>query len=462
MAVLKQSTTYKRMFKMISSTDHLSLKASASPVVNISKNGGAFAAAGGAVTEVANGWYYVSLNTTDTNTLGDLAFYITGTGADDTDFCDQVTGNILGDTLPVNATQINGVSTSNVTTVNANVGQTQPVNFTGTGASALVKSDSVDIGGAAAASATVGTVTTVTNQLTAAQIATGVWQDTAAGDFTVASSIGKSLYTSGVVPGGAGGIFIAGSNAATTVNFTGTISTVTTLTNLPSIPANWLTAAGINASALNGKGDWLLASSYTAPPTTAQIATAVWQDTTAGDFANASSPGKILVTQLGGAFTSTSSSIFTTGALANGPGGGGNVTVGGYAAGQDPATLVLDVVASLHNGANTIGAKINSAGGAADPLANAVPGSYLAGTAGYALGNGVKLASSGVDLIVCETGFNLRQSVALILDFCFGSGSGAPNGPILVSAVGSPAVQRASVTIDNYSNRKQVVLTPPT
>jgi hypothetical protein len=34
------------------------------------------------------------------------------------------------------------------------------------------------------------------------------------------------------------------------------IATVTTLTNLPSIPANWLTATGIAASALNGKGDW--------------------------------------------------------------------------------------------------------------------------------------------------------------------------------------------------------------
>ena len=34
------------------------------------------------------------------------------------------------------------------------------------------------------------------------------------------------------------------------------VPTVTTLTNLPSIPANWLTAAGVAAAALNGKGDW--------------------------------------------------------------------------------------------------------------------------------------------------------------------------------------------------------------
>lgn len=57
-----------------------------------------------------------------------------------------------------------------------------------------------------------------------------------------------------------------------------------------------------------------------------------------------------------------------------------------YASGQDPATLVLDVAASGHNTSGTIGAKINAAGGAADPLTNAVPGSYASGTAGAALG----------------------------------------------------------------------------
>lgn len=38
-----------------------------------------------------------------------------------------------------------------------------------------------------------GTVTTVTNQLTGAAIATAIWQDTTAGDFTTALSVGKSL-----------------------------------------------------------------------------------------------------------------------------------------------------------------------------------------------------------------------------------------------------------------------------
>lgn len=47
---------------------------------------------------------------------------------------------------------------------------------------------------------------------------------------------------------------IVSAGAITTL--AGAVSTVTNLTNLPSIPANWLTAAGIAASAMNGKGDW--------------------------------------------------------------------------------------------------------------------------------------------------------------------------------------------------------------
>ena len=571
MATLKLSTAYTRMFLLVQSSDHITGLTGASPTVTLSKAGGAFGALGGSVTEVSSGWYKISLNTTDTGTLGDLAYHITATSGDPTDFADQVTANILGDTLPANMTQVNAhnvtdtasgvldvnaknlggtaqtgrdvgasvllsagtgtgqldftsgvvkanatqwlggtipavnvtgvplvdakyllgtifatpatagiidanvknmnnVAATSITTINANQGTTQPLNFTGTAGSALVKSDMVDVAGAAVSTSsaqigvnavniagqaaaldannrlkvdvddwggtavgsvpidtifirsgtaqaggastitldagasatdniyknetvfirsgtgagqaniiasyvgstkvatmanawitnpdstsvftlaafgpmgtvaanltqvnghavtdtasgvldvnaknhggtaqtgrdigasvllsagtgtgqldftsgvvkanatqwlggtipavnvtgvplvdlkytlgtispaaagsvgidwaqvanktstvgltgtTVGTVTTVTNQLTAAQIATGVWQDATAGDFTVASSIGKSLYTGNNVPGAANGLFIAGSNAATTVNFTGNLS----------------------------------------------------------------------------------------------------------------------------------------------------------------------------------------------------------------------------------------------
>lgn len=62
---------------------------------------------------------------------------------------------------------------------------------------------------------------------------------------------------------------------ATPTNITaGTITTVTNLTNLPAITANWLTAAG------------------TAADFGAELATAIWTDTTAGDFTAANSIGK--------------------------------------------------------------------------------------------------------------------------------------------------------------------------
>jgi hypothetical protein len=99
-------------------------------------------------------------------------------------------------------------------------------------ASAVVSSGAITTSGGA-----VSTVTTVTNQLTAAAIATGVWQDAVSGDFTTASSIGKALYIANVVPGAAGGHFIAGTNAATTIttgltttftgNLTGSVASVT-------------------------------------------------------------------------------------------------------------------------------------------------------------------------------------------------------------------------------------------
>lgn len=105
-----------------------------------------------------------------------------------------------------------------------------------------------------------------TSNPTAAQIATAVWQDTTAGDFTVASSIGKSLYTSGAAPGAASGLAIVGSNMGTVTSVTGSVGSISGVT----FPSGFSTL------------------------TTAAIATATWQDATAGDFATASSIGKAL------------------------------------------------------------------------------------------------------------------------------------------------------------------------
>jgi hypothetical protein len=95
-----------------------------------------------------------------------------------------------------------------------------------------------------------GTVTTVTNQLTAAQIATGVWQDTTAGDFTVASSIGKSLYTTGNAPGAASGLALVGSNMGTVSSVTGSVASIA----VGGITATSFAADAIDATAIAATG----------------------------------------------------------------------------------------------------------------------------------------------------------------------------------------------------------------
>jgi hypothetical protein len=73
--------------------------------------------------------------------LGASVLLSSGTGTGQLNFTSGV--------VQSDAAKINGVATSSVTTISANVGTTQPLNFTGTGASALVKSDMVDVAGAA-------------------------------------------------------------------------------------------------------------------------------------------------------------------------------------------------------------------------------------------------------------------------------------------------------------------------
>jgi hypothetical protein len=172
--------------------------------------------------------------------------------------------------LGVNAVKINNVATTSVTTINANIGETQPLNFTGTAGSALVQVDCIDWKSGAIPSPNV----------------TGVPK----------TDPSYLLGTAWLTPGTAGTPDVNAKLIGGSVPSSATIGTVTNLTNLPSIPANWLTATGIASAALNGKGDWLLVSSYTAPPTTAQIATGVWQDATGSDFTAASSIGKSLYT----------------------------------------------------------------------------------------------------------------------------------------------------------------------
>jgi hypothetical protein len=96
----------------------------------------------------------------------------------------------------------------------------------GTGTAAISNSSGKVLLQATQSGVTIPTVTTVTNQLTAAQIATGVWTDTTAGDFTTALSVGKSVMN-GVSLGT--GLTIASVSGAVG-SVTGAVGSVTGLT----------------------------------------------------------------------------------------------------------------------------------------------------------------------------------------------------------------------------------------
>jgi hypothetical protein len=82
--LIENGTTQLVVFLLVDSSDDETAETGLAPTVNISKNGGTFAPASGAVTEVGNGWYKFTLTATETNTNGPLIVRATGgVGADE-------------------------------------------------------------------------------------------------------------------------------------------------------------------------------------------------------------------------------------------------------------------------------------------------------------------------------------------------------------------------------------------
>lgn len=214
---------------------------------------------------------------------------------------------------------------------------------------------------------TAGTITTATNVttvnglaanvITAAatasdfgtEIATAIWQDATAGDFTVASSIGKALYTGNIVPGAAGGLFIAGSNAATTVNITGNITG-----NLSGSVGSVTGAVGSVTGAVGS-----------------------------------------VTGNVGGNVTGSVGSVaaggITASSIAADAIGASELAADAVA---EIADAVWDEVLSGHLTAGTTGNALNAAGSAGDPWSTALPGAYGAGTAGKIIGDNINATIS--------------------------------------------------------------------
>ena len=226
----------------------------------VSKDQGTFADCTNEATEIAtsSGMYYLDLTSTEMNAdcvavivktsssgakTTVLVFYPVEAGDIDVDVTawngTAVSSPATAGIPEVNVKNINNVSASSVTTVNANQGTTQPVNFTGTGASALAKSDMVDVAGAAVSTSTAQLGVNVVNFGGSAgtfasgrpEVNTTHWKGTAAATVDTAG-YPKVTIKSGT---GTGEVSLSSGKVILQATQTGvTIPTVTTLTNAPS------------------------------------------------------------------------------------------------------------------------------------------------------------------------------------------------------------------------------------
>lgn len=80
---ITSGTTPKIPILLVSTADDKTAVTSATVTVQLSKNGGAFAASTNSASEISNGWYVLTLTATETNTAGPLLVRATATGANE-------------------------------------------------------------------------------------------------------------------------------------------------------------------------------------------------------------------------------------------------------------------------------------------------------------------------------------------------------------------------------------------
>lgn len=104
------------MVFLTASSDHVTGLTGATLSITASKDGGAFASISPTVTERGDGWYSVSLTTTNTNTLGDLVLHITATSADPIDLREQVYASLPGDSVTVSSLGTDAITATSLAT----------------------------------------------------------------------------------------------------------------------------------------------------------------------------------------------------------------------------------------------------------------------------------------------------------------------------------------------------------
>lgn len=351
--LLKQSQTARPLlFLLVDSTDHVTGKTGLSPTVTLSKNGAAFGAPSGAVTELSSGWYKVAGNATDTATLGPLLLHATGAAADPSDVEFEVVAFDPEDSVRLGLTALPNVAAG------ANGG--------------LPTGDASGRTTVGAMAANVLTATAINaDAITAAKVADGtIDAATFAAGAINAAAIATDAITAAKIAADAIGASELAADAVTEIQTAVAAGAVASVTgSVGSIAAGGITAASFAADAIT--------AAKIAADVGTEIAAAVWDRLTSA-LTTVGSAGKLLVDNLNATVSSRLASA-------------------SYTAPDSAATIsdaVWDELISGHLGAGGTGAALNAAGSAGDPWTTPLPGAYGAGTAGKIVGDNVNATIS--------------------------------------------------------------------
>lgn len=136
----------------------------------------------------------------------------------------------------------------------------------------------------------------------------------------------------------------------------------------------------------------LASASYSAPPSAATVAGAVWDEARAS-HTNAGSFGQGVASVQGNVTGSVASVTAGVTVSTNNDKTGYSLSVTPPTAAQISTQVWSEAIPGAF-GAGTAGAKLNSAGSAGDPWTTALPGAYSAGSAGYILGTNLNATVS--------------------------------------------------------------------
>lgn len=350
---LKQSSTAQALvFYMVASSDHIAAGTGLTCTVTIRKSGGSFASPGGAVTEIANGWYQVAGNATDTNTLGPLLLHATATGADPTDVCYHVVAYDPQDAVRAGLTALpnaNAEAAGGLITRGSGAGQ---VNQNANGqidtrtvamatdviTAAAIQADAIGaaeiangaIDAATFAAGAIDATAIATDALGALELAAGaateiaaaVWDEarashTTAGSFgqgaasvqgNVTGSVASVTGAVGSVTGAVGSVTgnVGGNVTGSVGSVVGAVGSVTgnvggnVTGSVGSVATGGITAASIAADAIGASelaadavAEIAAAVSVGSAPTAAQNAAAVWNEAIAGHLGAGSTGAKL-------------------------------------------------------------------------------------------------------------------------------------------------------------------------